>query len=220
MDWVYRACRQVGRFIFFCTMRVEVIRPEMAGRPGPLLIACNHLSHLDPFLLSIVVPGLIDWMARVEFYRRRRYAWMLEALNAFAVRRFGVPVSAIRNAIRRLEAGRVVGICPEGGVTQGPAACIRGGAIKRGVCLLSYRTGAPVLPVVILGSDKLNCVSPWLPAKRARLWVAFGERYIEPRKDLDRRAARRAMAEEIQREYVRLFGELLKTFQINEISVP
>ena len=89
---------------------------------------------------------------------------------------------------------------------------MHGAPIKRGVCLISYRTGVPVLPCVILGSDKLNCVGPWLPFRRARLWVAFGERAIEPRRDLPRRAAREAMARELEQEYVKLFGELVGTF--------
>lgn len=201
-------------------MRVHVIRPQMAERPGGYLIAMNHLSHLDPFLLSVLVSRPIDWMARVEFYKYRPIGWVLRAVNAFAVRRSGVPVSAIRTALARLEAGRVVGICPEGGVSQEAAACIRGGPIKKGVCLLSYRTGLPILPVVMLGTDRLNRVAPWLPAKRARLWVAFGDRVIEPQRDMDRRAARQVMAEQLKAEFARLFQELLETYRLDPTSVP
>jgi len=220
MDWLYRAGRLSGRFIFLCTMRVKVIRPEMLRPDDACLVACTHLSHLDPFLLGVLMRRPVDWMARVEFYRARPIKWLLNGINAFAVRRFGVPVSAIRTGLKRLEAGRVVGICPEGGVTQGADACIRGGPIKRGVCLLSYRTGAPVLPVVLLGSDKLNCVAPWLPFKHARIWVAFGDRLIRPRRDLDRKTARRVMAEELQAEYQKLYAELLNTCALDANAIP
>jgi len=220
MDWLYRAGRLGGRFVFLCTMRAKVIRPEMARTSGACLIACTHLSHLDPFLLGVLMERPADWMARVEFYRYRPIKWLLNGINAFAVRRFGVPVSAIRTGLKRLERGRVVGICPEGGVTQGAAACIRGGPIKKGVCLLSYRTGAPVLPVVLLGSDKLNRVAPWLPFKHARIWVAFGDRFILPRQDLDRKTGRKLMAAELQAEYVKLYRELLRTFVLDESSIP
>lgn len=220
MDWPYRLCCLGGRFVFFCTMRVHLIRREAMNRPEPYLIACTHLSHLEPFLLGVLAPGPIDWITRTEFFKYRPVAWLLRRLNAIEVRRFGVPVSAIRTSIKRLESGRVVGICPEGGVAKGTDSCIRGAPIKHGVCLLSYRTGAPVLPCVILGADKLNCVSPWLPFRRARLWVAFADRAIEPRLDLDRRAARKLMAEELGREYVKLFRELLQTFDIKEEEVP
>lgn len=217
---MYRAGRLGGRFIFLCTMRAKVIRPEMLRPEGACLVACSHLSHLDPFLLGVLMQRPVDWMARIEFYRFPPLGWLLNGVNAFAVRRFGVPVSAIRTGLMRLEAGRIVGICPEGGVTQGAASCMRGGPIKKGVCLLSYRTGAPVLPVVLLGSDKLNRVAPWLPFKHARIWVAFGDRLIHPRRDLDRKAAREAMARVLQAEYAKLYRELLQTYGLDEKSIP
>jgi 1-acyl-sn-glycerol-3-phosphate acyltransferase len=220
MEWPYRLGYVGGRFVFFCTMRLHLIRPEMARREGPYLIACTHLSHLEPFLLGVLVPRQIDWITRIEFYRYHILAWMLRGLSAIEVRRFGVPVSTIRTAIKRLRMGRIVGICPEGGVANGNNSCIRGGPIKKGVCLISYRTGVPVLPVVIIGADKLNCVWPWLPAKRARLWVAFANRLIEPRRDLDRRTARQVMADELEREYVKLFEELKQTLGVQEAWVP
>ena len=220
MEWPYRLGYLFGQFVFYCTMRLHLIRPEMAARKGPYLIACTHLSHLEPFLLGVLVPRQIDWITRVEFYRHHIVAWMLRGLSTIKVRRFGVPVSTIRTSITRLKQGRIVGICPEGGVANGKKSCIRGGAIKKGVCLISYRTGVPVLPVVILGADKLNCVPPWLPPRRAQLWVAFGERLIAPRCDLDRKAARQVMAEELQREYMQLYEELKQTFGVQEASVP
>src|SRR5579863_8942200 len=216
MDWPYRLCHLGGRFVFFCTMRLHLIRPEAMARSGPYLIACTHLSHMEPFLLAVLLPRPIDWITRTEFFKYRPAAWLLRALNAIEVRRFGVPVSAVRKSIHRLQGGRIVGICPEGGVAKGADSCIRGGPIKHGVCLISYRTGVPVLPCVILGADKLNCVPPWLPFRRAKLWVAFSDRVIEPRRDLERREARRAMAEELAREYVKLFKELLERFAVEE----
>jgi 1-acyl-sn-glycerol-3-phosphate acyltransferase len=200
-------------------MRLHLIRPEAAKRGGPFLIARTHLSHLEPFLLSALVPRQIDWITRIEFYHYHLFAWALRALSAIEVRRFGVPVSTIRTSIARLSRGRIVGICPEGGVSNGTNSCIRGGPIKKGVCLISYRTGVPVLPVVILGADKLNCVSPWLPFRRATLWIAFGEP-VYPRLDLDRRAARQIMAQGLGRQYVGLFEELKRKFGLDEASAP
>jgi 1-acyl-sn-glycerol-3-phosphate acyltransferase len=110
----------------------------------------------------------------------------------------------------------VVGICPEGGVCRGGGSCLRGAPIKKGVALISYRTGVPVLPCAIVGADRLNCVGPWLPFKRAKLWVAFGDRVIEPRTDLDRKSARQVMAQELQREYVKLFADLRNQFGLGE----
>ena len=220
MNWAYRAGHLAARFTLFCTMRISVIRPDAPRREGPFILACSHLSHLEPFLVSALMSRPVDWVTRVEFFKYRVFAAILRSLNAFEVRRFGVPVSAIRTAIARLERGRVVGICPEGGVVKGAASCLRGGPLKRGVCLIAYRTGTPVLPCVVLGSDKLSSVGPWLPAKRGRLWVAFGDRVVLPPTHLPRKAAREQMARELGGEYVRLFDEIKRTFSISEAWVP
>ena len=216
MDGTYRIGQLGGKFIFFCTMRLKMIRPEMSRRQGGYLIACTHLGHLDPFLLAVIVDRPIDWLTRAEFYRLPPIAWLLDRLSAIKVRRFGVPVSAVRTAIARLNNGRLVGICPEGGVCCGNLSSMRGAPIKRGVGLISYRTGAPVLPCAIIGANRLSRVSPWLPFKRARLWVAFGDHFIEPRTDLARKDAREAMAQELEREYLKLYDELARTYGITE----
>jgi 1-acyl-sn-glycerol-3-phosphate acyltransferase len=216
MAWFYRFGQLTGRFIFFCTMRLEVIRPEAAERAGPYILASTHLGNLDPFLLGVVVSRQIDWITRAEFYRYRVIAWMLRRLDAIKVRRFGVPVSTIRTAIARLQAGRIVGICPEGGVCRSTNSVMRGAPIKRGAALISYRTGVPILPCAIIGADQLNRVSPWLPFRRARLWIAFTDRLIQPRTDLDRKSARELMTCELQQAYVELFAELSQAYELAE----
>src|SRR5215207_5800308 len=118
-DVTYAVGKFFGRWIYALSVKGEVIRPELAERAGGYVLAVTHLSHLEPFVVGILVRRKIDWMARVEFYCYRAFAWMLHALDSFAVNRFGVPVSAIRTAIARARAGRVVGIFPEGRVAMG-----------------------------------------------------------------------------------------------------
>jgi 1-acyl-sn-glycerol-3-phosphate acyltransferase len=115
--------------VWIQTIRLKALRLDAVDRPGPFIIACTHLSHIDPFLLSI---GLrhrqIDWFARIEFWKYRVFGWLMEWMDAIPVRRFGVAASSIRTGIERLKKGRVVGICPEGGVAQGTRSVMRGGA--------------------------------------------------------------------------------------------
>lgn len=218
----YRIGTAAGWFIFVQTVRLRVLRPEMADRPGPLLIACTHLSHTDPFLLSIVTRKRpIDWMARVEFWNWRVGGWLMEWFDAIPVHRFGVAARGIRMALARLAQNRVVGICPEGGVAQGTRSVMRGGSMKKGVCLLSHRTGAPILPVVMLGTDKLNRVPPWIPPRRARLWIGYGPRLIYPPTHLtDRRQVRDWIAAELSKEYQSIFAEMKEKFGLSEADVP
>lgn len=209
----------IVRFIGHNTHRVRVHGiPREAPSEGYLL-ACAHVSHLDPVCVAGLWPRRVGWMARAEFYQRRWLAWCLRAVHAFPVRRQGVPVRAIREALSRLGRGEIVGIFPEGQVESGRASVLRGGRIKRGVCLLAARSGKPVLPCVIVGTDKLQSVSTYLPYRRGRLWVMCGD-FVEPVTGPDRRRARAQMAAELERAYVRLYEELRERWQLADTVVP
>ena len=224
---LYTVCQLVGRHIMWASLRVKVLRPQMAERDGPYILALTHLSHLDPFLSCIIVRRRqIDWMARVEFFTYHIFDAFMHAMDAICVRRFGVSANATRQAIDRLRRGRIVGICPEGGVAQGTRSVMRGAPMKLGVSLISCRSGAPILPCIMLGTDKLNCVPPWIPFRRGRLYVAFGERLIYPPK-LDGRASRaqrrvawQTMADQLSGEYQALLKEAVQIFAIEENFVP
>lgn len=216
----YTLSKWLGRHIRWACLQIEVIRPELADRNGGYLLACTHLSHLEPFLASLLTHRQVDWMARIEFFRWRLFAWYLKAIGSFAVNRQGVPVSAIRTAIARASQGRVVGICPEGGVLVGGESVCRGGAIKRGICLIAARSRTPIVPCVILGTHTLNRVRPWVPIRRGKLWAAFGEAVWPETDVMDRKAARARLAQRLEKEYVRLYQELLGRYGIDDGRIP
>jgi 1-acyl-sn-glycerol-3-phosphate acyltransferase len=153
-------------------------------------------------------------MARIEFYRWGIFRWFLDWFDAFPVNRFGVPVSAIRTAIDRAKAGRVVGIFPEGGVATGDASVCRGGPIKRGACLVSMRANVPIVPCVMLGTHELNKFEPWLPFRRATLWVAFGEPIYPVRDASTHKAGRAIMAGQLTDAFRTLYRELCDRYPI------
>lgn len=158
-------------------------------------------------------------MARIEFYRRKWTRLVLSAVHAFPVNRQGVPVSAIKTAIERLKAGEVVGVFPEGEIKAADESVLRGAPIKRGVCLLAALADCPVLPCVILGTDKLNEVDPWLPARRGRIWIACGE-FIEPVRGPDKHAARAEMAVKIEAALVELYARLRREYGLEDSILP
>lgn len=216
---LHRFVRRILSSVFSQTLRINIVGLEHARRPGGYLVACSHVSHLDPFCLSVVFPREVGWMARIEFYRQRWAAWLLRAVHAFPVNRQGVPVQAIKTALGRLAEGQIVGIFPEGEIKGRSDSALFGGPIKRGVCLLSQRSGCPVLPCVVLGTDKLNAVDPWLPRLRGKLWIACGE-IIEPIPGLNRRAARAEMATRIERALAALYVELRDKYGLDDSIVP
>jgi len=215
----YRFGQFVGRSVFFMTMNVRTVRPEAAEREGGYVLACTHLSHLDPICVGIIAQRKVDWMSRVEFFRRRIVAAYLWSVDAFPVNRFAVTARSIRTAIARAAAGRVVGIFPEGGVTIGDDSACRGGPIKRGACVVAQRAGVPIIPCVILGTHKLNQPLPWIPYRRGNLWVIFGKP-VEARRDLPRRAARFEMAEALRQQFKALYEELRATHAVPDDEVP
>jgi 1-acyl-sn-glycerol-3-phosphate acyltransferase len=135
------------------------------------------------------------------------------------VHRQGVPVSAIKTGLRELKNGEVVGLFPEGEIKGGTESALRGAQIKRGVCLLAARANCPVLPCVILGTDKLNEVGPWLPARRGRIWIACGE-FIEPVQGPDKHAARAEMAAKIEQAFVELYARLRREYGLEDSILP
>jgi 1-acyl-sn-glycerol-3-phosphate acyltransferase len=218
MTLVYSAGKFISRFIHLCCIKSVLIHQERFEVPGGFVLACSHLSHLEPFIVGTLVDRKIDFMARIEFFRYRLIAGAIYALDGFPVNRQGFSLSAIRTAIARVRAGRVVGIFPEGGVAHGKDSVLRGGAIKKGACVVAYRTAAPILPVAVVGTDKLNRVSPWLPFRRGRVWIIFGH-MIHPHLDKPRRIAREMMAVELQAEFQRIYSELLTSCGIDDLTV-
>lgn len=215
----YYACRATGRFIFFCTMRLWQIRPELGDREGGYLLALTHLGHLDPFCSSILLRRPMHWMTRREFFVNRIYGWLLSRAGAFPVNRQGIPVRAIRRAIGYARDGRIVGICPEGGRKLGADAAVRGGRIRKGVCSIAIRAGVPIVPCVMVGTHDLSRVGPWLPFKRARLWVAYGEA-IHPPPGPSTREKRERLREQLSETYQRLYREVCDRYGIDDAWTP
>src|SRR5205085_7539935 len=98
----------------------------------------------------------------------------LRAVDAFPAERDRADRATIRSAIERLKQGRIVGIFPEGGIRDGANSILEGAVAKSGVATLAQLADAPILPCVILGSDRLYNSKRWLPIRRSAVWMAFG----------------------------------------------
>ncbi len=186
---------------------------------GGMLVAVSHLGHMDPIVVSALLGRRISWVSRIEFYQQWFMRVVLHHGGAFRVDRKGPALPTIREGLRRLERGEAVGIFPEGELMRGEDSVLRGAGIKEGVCVLAARSGKPVLPVVVLGTDRLENVEPWLPAKRGRLWVHAGKP-IHAEKGDTGRAGRARFARRLMAEYVRLYAEAREKFNLPESIVP
>ena len=220
MKLFYGSCGVIVRLIRHQCFREFVLDGHrMHQFPGGFVLAVTHISHLEPPLLGCHTRRHISWVARKEFFRLPVYGRILKLAGMISIDRFGVPVRAIRQSVARAAAGEVVGIFPEGGVQRGADAVFRNGVMKRGVCVIARRANVPIVPVVMLGTEKLNAVKPYLPWRRARLYVAYGEPVWAVEGETNR-DSREATAEVLQAEFVRTYQRLLKATGFKDSDVP
>ena len=216
----YDACRVFWLGIFKCTMRIHTCGLEkMSGIEDGVLLAVSHVSHLDPIVVSAVLGRRVSWVSRIEFFQNWVSRKVLYHGGAFRVDRRGAALPTIREGLKRLGRGEVIGIFPEGEVMQGERSVLRGGVVKRGVCTLAARSGCPVVPVVVVGTDRLRYVGPWLPAKRGKLWILVGEP-LQAQPGDHTKEGRARFAARLEAEYVKLYAEIRRTFGLPETIVP
>src|SRR5881396_4348372 len=170
-----RTAALLMKLLFGCVARVWVLRRENANHAGAFLLASNHISHFDPFIISSVVRRKIDWMAMAEFFPLPLLGFFLRAVDAFPAERNRADRKTIRTAIERLKHGRIVGVFPEGGIRDGARSLLEGAPMRPGASTLAHIAGAPIVPSVIVGSDRLYSKKSWLSLRRPPIWVAFGD---------------------------------------------
>jgi glycerol-3-phosphate dehydrogenase (NAD(P)+) len=147
--WITRALVQPFFLLYF---RLERIGMPHLPRTGPLILAPNHRSFLDPFIVGMLVRRPVYFVAKKELFQKRWQAWLLNSLGAFPVDRGASDEEAMATARRILERGDVVVIFPEGTrVRPGPL-----GPAKRGVGRLALETGARVVPVAVIGTESIR----------------------------------------------------------------
>ena len=217
----YRAAKLLVRLLFGRLMRVHVIRPENASRTGGFLLAANHISHFDPFIISLVIRRKIDWLTMAEFFQSPVVGFLLRAVDAFPVDRDRAGRETIRTAIERLKEGRIVGLFPEGGIRDGARSLLEGAPLRPGASTLAHLAGIPILPCVIVGSDRLYSTRRWLPisGRRTPVWIAFGNP-ISHFPGLKKSEARARIEFELTAAFKNLYAELQQTFRLTSDDLP
>lgn len=169
----YALAQAISRGVFGLCTGEQVIGRERVPPEGPLLIVANHLSYLEPPLLAAIIPRRITFLAGYELYELPWLAPILRAMGALPVRRGGMrDLEALRAAVTLLRRGEAVALFPEGGISTSPGLA----RAKPGLSLLAQRSGAPILPIGISGTDRLHRIAPFLTARwrKPRVRVQIG----------------------------------------------
>ncbi|MFI0407426.1 lysophospholipid acyltransferase family protein [Actinomadura sp. 3N508] len=196
-------------------MRVAFL-PRVSGlahvpRIGPVILAANHLAFLDSFVLPLMVPRRVHFLGKHEYFigtgvKGRTVAALFRGLGMIAVDRSGgrSAVAALDTSAAVLERGGVFAIHPEG--TRSPDGRLYRG--RTGVARLAMRTGAPVVPVAIEGTDRLQPVGRAVP-KPGRIGLRIGAPMDFAGRDdgVPRGKAARQVTDEIMAAIQRLSGQ-------------
>lgn len=139
-------------------------------------IACgNHLSTLDPYLVTYIMPKPVAFMAKKELFEKKFMRWMLDWQGAFAVNREKLEVSTIKTALEVKNTDWILGLFPQG--TRAKSGTIEN--VHKGFAGLARSTKCGILPIGIVGSENRT----WLPFK-GNITVKIGE-LIPYDEDLD-----------------------------------
>jgi glycerol-3-phosphate dehydrogenase (NAD(P)+) len=149
---VYWLVRAVFQPFFHLYFRMSRIGREHVPQSGPVIFAANHRSFLDPFVIATIARRPLYYVAKRELFSQRLLAWFLNSLGAFPVDRGRGDTEMIATAKAILARGDAVLIFPEGTRTR-PGTL---GRPKRGVGRLALETGAPVVPVAVIGTEAIR----------------------------------------------------------------
>jgi 1-acyl-sn-glycerol-3-phosphate acyltransferase len=142
----YNLSRLVGRIFF----RLRIIHRERMIQTGPVILAMNHQSYLDPPLAGIACDRAIYFLARRTLMDLPLLRWLLPKLNVIPVNQEGIDRSALKALIRVLKSGNAALVFPEG------ARTLDGNlqSAQPGVGLVIAKTLAPVVPMRIFGAHE------------------------------------------------------------------
>jgi len=192
--------------------RLSVEGEEHLPDRGPAILAGNHLSFSDSLFMPVLVRPKVTFLAKQEFFTGKGLKglfsrWFMTAAGQVAIDRSSGSAAkdALETGKRVLRAGALLGIYPEG--TRSPDGRLYRG--KTGVARMALETGAPVIPVAVVGTDKALPTGTVWPRFGTRIQVRFGKpldfsRYEGMSGD---RFVERSMTDEIMYELMLLSGQ-------------
>jgi len=137
LSWIFFPSKYIGR--------------ENIPTKGAFLIASNHISNLDPFIIGLGFHRRVSYLAKEELFRTHFKNFLFRQVGAFPIKRKAVDLGAIKEVFKRLKSGEPVLLFPEGTRTLD----VSKRKIEAGVGLVAVKSNLPVVPVFIEGTQKV-----------------------------------------------------------------
>ncbi len=135
---------------------------------GAALLVSNHMSHLDVLVLGTLLPRPLNFVARSTLFFPP-LGFLIRTLGAFPIQREGMGTQGLKETLRRLRAGGIVTLFPEG--TRSPDGEL--GPLKQGIAVLAARAKVPIIPAAVVGTFEAWPRSRPLP-RRYPIHVHYG----------------------------------------------
>lgn len=206
-DRFYKVVRTLGRPVFWMASKPTVLHAGRMKGKDPLILAPNHLSPYDVPCLMASTGRLLDFVSIAELFRRPVVGWFLTNMNAFGLDRSRRDAATTRIILDRLAKGRTVAMFPEGQIRRAEDSVLNGGNFKTSVTRLARLANVPIVPCVVLATGVFSRPGAWLPLRRARYAVHFGEPLRVSAEGEDEAACTEA-TERLRRAYAQGYAEL------------
>jgi 1-acyl-sn-glycerol-3-phosphate acyltransferase len=205
----YRVIRTLLRLVILLWFRLEVYgRDNLPATGGFVLAPGGHRSIIDTPVISLAGPRVLRYMGAENYFKIPVLGWFLRAMGGFPVERSATDRMALRLAEWVLSNGEPLAVFPEGTRQQGPVIQ----PLKEGAAFLACRTGAPIVPVGIGGSERAMPRGARL-ARPRKVVMVIGEPIRPP----ERAEGERVRRSEVRRVTDQLSSELQKLFDEAQI---
>jgi 1-acyl-sn-glycerol-3-phosphate acyltransferase len=174
LAWVWYQCvRGLASIIFASLYGLRATGRENVPAEGGALLVCNHLSHLDVFVIGVPLLRPLNYVARSTLFLPV-LGFLIRSVGGFAIQREGMGAQGLKETLRRVRAGGIVSLFPEG--TRSPDGELA--PLKSGIAVLAARTRVPIIPAAVAGTFEAWPREQRLPHPH-RLRIHYG-RPIQP----------------------------------------
>ncbi|MBI4855706.1 MAG: 1-acyl-sn-glycerol-3-phosphate acyltransferase [Acetobacterium woodii] len=149
---IYKLGRFITYLISLILFRITIIGKENIPETGGALICPNHISNIDPVVISFTTPREIHYMAKAELFKNSLLAWFFRKVKAFPVNREKVGIETIKTSLKILKEEEILGIFPEGHRVDPEDRT----APASGFVVFAIKTKSPIIPVRIKGKYKFR----------------------------------------------------------------